>query len=289
MRWGGGVKSAWLGVFLVQSWRFLVVQNFILFDFVTHIWIQRHILTFWRRMFEFWQNFELWSSYFEFWSQNLKIISFRGEGGKGGWVLGTSGRFCHGCPGKMYRPPLAKLNPVYILENTSARECFYEIELETWINLIQCNTIDCAKLRLMWVQKRHIDASSAQVTAPGLNGGFSFRGLKKLKAGEGMVTERPRTKEKLIWTARQVNHDLTSRFGCYRCSTLFNYNRYSCTGAFFDLIEWLKDDFLDLYLYFIFWMSTISRFWICWDWLFIIFDERNIFLGPQGPTGTRIL
>jgi len=47
-----------------------------------------------------------------------------------------------------------------------------------------------------------------------------------------------------IWTARQGNHDLTSRFCCYRFSTLFNYNRYSCTGPFFDLIKWLKDYFL---------------------------------------------
>ena len=69
-------------------------------------------------------------------------------------------------------------------------------------------------------------------------------------------------KKKDIWTARQVNHDLTSRF----CSTLFNCNRYSCTGAFFNLIEWLKDYFVDLYLYSIFLMSTISRFWICWGW-----------------------
>ena len=59
-------------------------------------------------------------------------------------------------------------------------------------------------------------------------------------------------REKYIWTARQVNLDLTSRFGCYWCSSLFNCNRYSCTGAFFDLIEWLKDYFLDLYLYLIF-------------------------------------
>jgi len=51
--------------------------------------------------------------------------------------------------------------------------------------------------------------------------------------GEGMVT-------------------LTSRFGCYWYSTLLHYDRYSCTGAFFDLIEWLEDYFLDLYLYFIF-------------------------------------
>jgi len=42
------------------------------------------------------------------------------------------------------------------------------------------------------------------------------------------------------------------RFCCYWCSTLFNYNRYFCNRAFFDLIEWLKDCFLDLYLYLIF-------------------------------------
>ena len=33
------------------------------------------------------------------------------------------------------------------------------------INQIQCSTIDCDKLGLMWVQKRYIDASSAQVCA----------------------------------------------------------------------------------------------------------------------------
>ena len=43
---------------------------------------------------------------------------------------------------------------------------------------------DCAELGLMGVQKSYIDASSAQVTAPGLLGGFSFRGLKKLKGGD---------------------------------------------------------------------------------------------------------
>jgi len=53
-----------------------------------------------------------------------------------------------------------------------------------WINLIQSNTTHCAKLGLMRVQKSYIDASSAQVTAPGLFGGFSFRGLKKLKGGD---------------------------------------------------------------------------------------------------------
>jgi len=52
------------------------------------------------------------------------------------------------------------------------------------INLIQSNITHCAKLGLMWAQKIYIDASSAQVTAPGLFVGFSFRDLKKLKGGD---------------------------------------------------------------------------------------------------------
>jgi len=47
----------------------------------------------------------------------------------------------------------------------------------------------------MWVQKRYIDASSAQVTAPGLNGGFSFRGLKKLKGGDSWIQSTAQRKE----------------------------------------------------------------------------------------------
>jgi len=53
-----------------------------------------------------------------------------------------------------------------------------------WIYLIQSNTTHCAKLGLMRAQERYIDTSTAQVTAPGLFGGFSFRGLKKLKGGD---------------------------------------------------------------------------------------------------------
>jgi len=53
-----------------------------------------------------------------------------------------------------------------------------------WINLIQSNTANCAKLELMRAHKSYIDTSSAQVTAPGLFWGFSFRGLKKLKGGD---------------------------------------------------------------------------------------------------------
>ena len=39
---------------------------------------------------------------------------------------------------------------------------------------------------------------------------------------------------------------------------------------------------LDLYICLIFGTVSISRFWM----QFIIIDEKNIFLGPQGPTGT---
>jgi len=53
-----------------------------------------------------------------------------------------------------------------------------------WINLIQSNTAHCAKLGLMRAQESYIDTSTAQVTAPGLFGGFSFRDLEKLKGGD---------------------------------------------------------------------------------------------------------
>ena len=60
------------------------------------------------------------------------------------------------------------------------------------INLIQTRskTTHCAKLGLMGVQKSYIDASSAQVTVPGLFGGFFFRGLKKLRGGNHESTAK---------------------------------------------------------------------------------------------------
>ena len=54
------------------------------------------------------------------------------------------------------------------------------------INLIQSNTTHCAKLMLMKVQDSYIDNSTAQSTAKGLFGGFSFRCLKKLN-GEDLM------------------------------------------------------------------------------------------------------
>jgi len=53
-----------------------------------------------------------------------------------------------------------------------------------WINLIQSDTTHCANLGLTRAQESYIDTSTAQVTAPGPFGGFSFRGLKKLKGGD---------------------------------------------------------------------------------------------------------
>jgi len=47
----------------------------------------------------------------------------------------------------------------------------------------------------MRVQKSYIDASSAQVTAPGLFGGFYFRGLKNLKGGESWIHSTAQRKE----------------------------------------------------------------------------------------------
>jgi len=47
----------------------------------------------------------------------------------------------------------------------------------------------------MRVQKSYIHASSAQMTAPGLFGGFFFRGLKKLKGGDSWIHSTAQRKE----------------------------------------------------------------------------------------------
>jgi len=64
-----------------------------------------------------------------------------------------------------------------------------------WINLIQSNTTHCAKLGFMRAQKYYINASSAQGTAPGLFGGFSFRCLKKPKGGDSWIHSTAQRKE----------------------------------------------------------------------------------------------
>jgi len=47
----------------------------------------------------------------------------------------------------------------------------------------------------MRVQKHYIDAASAQVTTPGLFGGFSFRDFKKLKGGDSWIHSTAQRKE----------------------------------------------------------------------------------------------
>jgi len=47
----------------------------------------------------------------------------------------------------------------------------------------------------MRAQESYIDTSTAQVTAPGLFGGFSFRGLKKLKGGDSWIHSIAKKKE----------------------------------------------------------------------------------------------
>jgi len=64
-----------------------------------------------------------------------------------------------------------------------------------WINLIQSNTTYCAKLGLMRAHESYIDTSTAQVTAPGLFGGFSFRCLKKLRGGDSCIHSTAQRKE----------------------------------------------------------------------------------------------
>jgi len=47
----------------------------------------------------------------------------------------------------------------------------------------------------MTAQRSYIDTSTAQVTAAGLFGGFSFRGLKKLKGGDSWIHSTVQRKE----------------------------------------------------------------------------------------------
>jgi len=65
----------------------------------------------------------------------------------------------------------------------------------TWINLIQSKTTDCAKMGFMTAQRSYTDTCTAQVTAPGFFGGFSFRGLKKLKGGNSWIHSAAQRKE----------------------------------------------------------------------------------------------
>jgi len=61
--------------------------------------------------------------------------------------------------------------------------------------MIQSNTTHGAKLGLMRVHESYIDTFTAQVAAPGLFGGFSFHGLKKLKVGDSWIHSTAQRKE----------------------------------------------------------------------------------------------
>jgi len=64
--------------------------------------------------------------------------------------------------------------------------------------MIQSNTMHHPKLGLMGrmrAQESYIDTSTAQVTAQGLFGSFSFPGLKKLKGGDSWIHSTAQRKE----------------------------------------------------------------------------------------------
>jgi len=81
-----GNKSSAPGGFLVQSGKFLVVQNSFILNFC--------------------QNFEFWRHVFEYWCQNCKSCVLEGYGGGMGGSPRTSGRFWHQCRKKKFRPLL---------------------------------------------------------------------------------------------------------------------------------------------------------------------------------------
>ena len=60
---------------------------------------------------------------------------------------------------------------------------------------MQSNTTHCVKFGFMTARRSYIDTSTAQVTAQGLFGGFSFRGLKKLKGGNPWIHSTAQRKE----------------------------------------------------------------------------------------------
>jgi len=64
-----------------------------------------------------------------------------------------------------------------------------------WINLIQSKTTNCAKMGFMTAQRSYTDTWTAQVTAPGLFGGFSLRDLKKLKGWNSWIHSTAQRKE----------------------------------------------------------------------------------------------
>jgi len=94
-----------------------------------------------------------------------------------------------------------------------------------WINLIQSNTTDRAKLGLMKAQEGYIDTSTAQSSVPGLFGGFSFRCLKKLKGGDSWIHSTAQRKEHSKTEFEKKNSE--NEFGE---SETFYRSKFSNTG-----------------------------------------------------------
>ena len=103
------------------------------------------------------------------------------------------------------------------------------------INLIQSNTTHCAKLGLMKAQESYIDTSTAQSTAPGLFGGFSFRCLKKLKGGGSWIHSTAQRKEHSKTEFEKKNSE--NEFG--ESETFYQSKFSRATGVKWTLSLWL--------------------------------------------------
>jgi len=105
-----------------------------------------------------------------------------------------------------------------------------------WINLIQSNTAHCAKLGLMRAQESYIDTSTAQVTAPGLFGGFSFRDLKKLKGGDSWIHSTAQKKKHSKTEFGKKNYE--KKFG--ESETFYRSRFTPATGVIGRFAIWIK-------------------------------------------------
>ena len=95
--------------------------------------------------------------------------------------------------------------------------------------MIQSNSANCAKRGLVRVQNSYIDAASAQVFAPGLFGGFSFRGLKKLKGGQNTVKRNLRS-EDFARTLRSESFFTGAKFSPATGVSVVSHTLLKCVG-----------------------------------------------------------
>jgi len=79
----------------------------------------------------------------------------------------------------------------------------------------------------MRAQESYIDTLTAQVTAPGLFGGFPFRGLKKLKGGDLWIHSTAQKKERSETKFGQKNSE--KKFG--ESETFYRSKSSPATGV----------------------------------------------------------